>query len=191
MDFSKIDFAAIDFESTGFREDGTDEPIQIGMASMTRLEIQKESFFRSYISPKKQRPIENSMERIHRITDLALKNAPKLNYLWPKIKSSLSVKVVVAHGAGTEKRFLRAFPMHGFRPWIDTLQLSRKVMPEAKDHSLGALIDKIGANQEITELCPELKWHDALFDSVASLVLLKELLNRFGENTIYQEMMKF
>ena len=64
-------------------------------------------------------------------------------------------------------------------------------MPEAKDHSLGALIDKIGANQEITEFCPELKWHDALFDSVASLVLLKELLNRFGENTIYQEMMKF
>ena len=191
MDFSEIKFAAIDFESTGFREDGTDEPIQIGMASMTGIEIQKESFFRSYISPKKNRRIESSMKRIHRITDLDLKKAPDMNELWPKINSSLSGKVVVAHGAGTEKRFLRAFPMHGFKPWIDTLQLARKMMPEVKDHSLGSLIDEIGANKEITKLCPDLKWHDALYDSVACLILLRELLNRVGEKTIYQEIMRF
>ncbi|MDC0049237.1 exonuclease domain-containing protein [Verrucomicrobia bacterium] len=55
MDFSDIEFTAIDFESTGFREDGTDEPIQIGMASMRGMEIQKESFFRSFIAPKKRK----------------------------------------------------------------------------------------------------------------------------------------
>ena len=191
MDFSKIEFTAIDFESTGFHEDGTDEPIQIGLASMNGLEIKKESFFRSYISPKKERPIGNATNRIHRITDLDLKNAPKLDELWPTINNSLSGKVVVAHGAGTEKRFLRAFPMHGFKTWIDTLQLARKMMPKVKDHSLGALIDEIEASQEITELCPNLSWHDALFDSVASLLLLKELLKRVGEKTIYQEIMQF
>ena len=143
MNFSKLKYTAIDFESTGFREDGTDEPIQLGMASMYGLEIRKESFYRSFISPNKERLIEKSTNRIHRITDLDLKNAPKLNELWPTINKALSGKVVVAHGAGTEKRFLRAFPMHGFKPWIDTLQLARKIIPKAKDHSLGALIDEI------------------------------------------------
>ena len=191
MDFSDIEFTAIDFESTGFREDGTDEPIQIGMASMRGMEIQKESFFRSFISPKKERPIENSTQHIHRITNLDLENAPKLNELWPIINSSLSGKVVVAHGAGTEKRFLRAFPMHGFKPWIDTLQLARKIMPKAKNHSLGALIEEISADKEIARYCPNLKWHDALFDSVASLVLLKTLLKDVGEKAIYQGIMEF
>lgn len=191
MDFSDIEFTAIDFESTGFRDDGTDEPIQIGMASMGGMEIQKESFFRSFISLKRERPIENSSHRIHRITDLDLENAPKLDELWPIINNYLSGKVVVAHGAGTEKRFLRAFPMHGFKLWIDTLQLARKIMPKAENHSLGALIEEIGVDEEIAKYCPNLTWHDALFDSVASLVLLKELLKHVEAKAIYQEIMQF
>ena len=54
-----------------------------------------------------------------------------------------------------------------------------------------ALIDEIDAHEEIKAYCPDLCWHDALFDSVASLVLLKELLKRVRENTIYQEIMQF
>ncbi|MDC0049236.1 3'-5' exonuclease [Verrucomicrobia bacterium] len=125
------------------------------------------------------------------MTNLDLENAPKLNELWPIINSSLSGKVVVAHGAGTEKRFLRAFPMHGFKPWIDTLQLARKIMPKAKNHSLGTLIEEISADKEIARYCPNLNWHDALFDSVASLVLLKALLKDVGEKAIYQGIMEF
>ena len=75
MNFSKLEYTAIDFESTGFREDGTDEPIQLGMASMYGLEIRKESFYRSFISPNKERLIEKSTNRIHRITDLDLKDS--------------------------------------------------------------------------------------------------------------------
>ena len=177
MDFSDIEFTTIDFESTGFGDDGTDEAIQIGLATMRGMEIQKESFFRSFISPKKSRDIGNSTLCVHRITDLDLENAPKLNDLWPIINNALSGKVVVAHGAGTEKRFLRAFPMHSFKPWIDTLQLARKIMPKAKNHSLGTLVEEIGAVNEIKEYCPDLKWHDALYDSVASLVLLLSLIH--------------
>ncbi|MBT7982645.1 MAG: 3'-5' exonuclease [Akkermansiaceae bacterium] len=191
MDFGNIEFTAIDFESTGFGEDGTDEPIQIGMASMRGMKIQKKSLFRSFISPKKERNIENSANQVHRITDLDLKNAPKLNDLWSKINNSLSGKVVVAHGAGTEKRFLRNFPMHGFEPWIDTLQLARKLMPDAKNHSLNGLVKEIGKEHEISKYCPNLNWHDALFDSVASLVLLKSLLKNVSKKGIYQEIIQF
>ena len=97
---------------------------------------------------------------------------------------------MVAHGAGTEKRFLRSFPMHGFDIWIDTLQLAKKVLPESTDYSLGALIHDIGANEDLKTICPELDWHDALFDAVASLFLLKELLLKAEGRLAYQDLLK-
>jgi DNA polymerase-3 subunit epsilon len=87
---------------------------------------------------------------------------------------------VVAHGKGTEKRFLRTFPGHGFGPWIDTLLLSRAAWPELKDHSLGALSSERGLTEQIEALVPGKRWHDALYDAVASLVLLEDLISSFA-----------
>ena len=81
-----------------------------------------------------------------------------------------------AHGKGTEKRFMRAFPGHGFGPWIDTLLLSRAAWPDLTDHSLGALCDSRDLTQRVKSIVPEKSWHDALFDAVASLVLLEHLI---------------
>ena len=97
---------------------------------------------------------------------------------------------MVAHGAGTEKRFLRSFPMHGFDLWIDTLQLAKKILPESTDYSLGALIDDINANEDLIAICPGLDWHDALFDAVASLFLLKKLLSKAEGRLSYQDLLK-
>ena len=103
----------------------------------------------------------------------------------------LKKRVIVAHGAGTEKRFLRAFPMHGFDPWIDTLQLAKKIIPSCSDYSLGALINEHCSHEELKELCPNLTWHDALFDAVANLILLKRLLFMVKGKLSYQEILKF
>ena len=88
----------------------------------------------------------------------------------------VSRAATIAHGAGTEKRFLRAFPMHGFTPWVDTLQIARKCLPKITDYSLGALLQKLNLEGEVADKCPGLGWHDALFDAVASLVLLRRML---------------
>ncbi|MEO5716373.1 MAG: 3'-5' exonuclease, partial [Luteolibacter sp.] len=95
---------------------------------------------------------------------------------WPEVKKRLAGSVVVAHGKGTEKRFLRAFPGHGFKPWIDTLLLARAAWPDLPDHSLGALCVSQGLEAEIREIVPAKSWHDALFDAVASLVLLTRII---------------
>ena len=190
MDLKNLEFASIDFESTGHREGIGDEPIQVGIAVMKGFEIDKSSFFRSYIKPSNDLQITSRSQSVHRIKNEQLEKSPVLFELWPKINELLSKRVVVAHGAGTEKRFLRSFPMHGFDIWIDTLQLAKKVLPESTDYSLGALIHDIGANEDLKTICPELDWHDALFDAVASLFLLKELLLKAEGRLAYQDLMK-
>ena len=190
MDLKNLEFASIDFESTGHREGIGDEPIQIGIAVMKEFEIDKNSFFRSYIKPSNDLQITSRSQSVHRIKNEQLEKSPVLYELWPKINELLGKTVVVAHGAGTEKRFLRSFPMHGFDIWIDTLQLAKKVLPESTDYSLGALIEDINANEEIKAICPGLDWHDALFDAVASLFLLKKLLTKAEGRLSYQDLLK-
>ena len=110
------------------REGFGDEPIQVGIAVMKGFEIDKNSFFRSYIKPSNDLQITSRSQSF-----IELKRATGeiscFVQLWPKINELLSKNAVVAHGAGTEKRFLRSFPMHGFDIWIDTLQLAKKVLP--------------------------------------------------------------
>ena len=175
LKISQATFAAIDFESAGAAPGETDVPIQIGIGQMgPGLEIEEESFFRSYIAPG--RPVSWAASKVHGITTSDLEGAPPLLSLWPEFKSRIGGKIVVAHSAATEKRFLRAFPMHGFSPWVDTLRVARAAYPKAYDHSLGAMISDLGLSEEMKSLCPELKWHDALYDAVASLVLLRHIV---------------
>lgn len=180
MHFDDIAFAAIDFESSGFGPGGEDSPIQIGIASLREGKIDVDCMYRSFICPKDSRPISHAARSVHRISEADLENAPSMLDLWPEIRSRLQNTVVVAHGAGTEKRFLRAFPMHGFGPWLDTLQVAKRCLPNLEDYSLSALVCAVGLEPAVRQLCPDLDWHDALFDAAASLILLRHLIQATG-----------
>lgn len=167
-------FTAIDFESAGAERGKTDSPVQVGLASWS-VEIGHYGAFVSYLFT--DNPVQWSARKVHGICPEHLAGAPTLLSLWPELKQRLTGAVVVAHGKGTEKRFLRAFPGHGFGPWIDTLLLARAVWPELTDHSLGALCGCQGLAETVQALVPGKTWHDALFDAVASLVLLAHLID--------------
>ena len=166
-------FTAIDFESAGTAPGQTDTPIQIGLASWSVGQSHHDPFV-SYLST--DQAIQWSAQKVHGITTADLANAPSLLSLWPELKPRLNGAVVVAHGKGTEKRFLRAFPGHGFGPWIDTLLLTRALWPQFTDHSLGSLCKSLGLEQTILSLVAEKAWHDALFDAVASLAILSHII---------------
>lgn len=166
-------FTAIDFESAGATRGMTDSPVQIGLATWS-AEGGHTDAFTSYLFT--DQPIQWSARKIHGIGPEHLADAPSLLSLWPELKNRLAGAVVVAHGKGTEKRFLRTFPGHGFKPWVDTLLLSRAAWPDLPDYSLGALCEAKNLTEEIQSLVPAKSWHDALFDSVASLVLLAHLI---------------
>lgn len=169
-------FTAIDFESAGAARGVTDSPVQVGLASWSMAEGHGGGFV-SYLST--DRPVLWSARKVHGIGPEDLKNAPALLTLWPELKSRLAGAVVVAHGKGTEKRFLRAFPGHGFGPWIDTLLLARAAWPELSDHSLGALCGQWQLTEKVRTIVPGKSWHDALFDAAASLVLLERVIHEF------------
>ncbi len=170
-------FCAIDFESAGASRGGTDSPVQVGLALWSPAEGHRRHFV-SHLHTTQ--PIRWAAQKVHGITPEDLRGAPTLISLWPEISGRAAGSVIVAHGKGTEKRFLRAFPAHGFGPWLDTLWLSRAAWPDCPDHSLSALCGRLGLTEAVAALVPGRRWHDALFDAVASLVLLERLCRLHG-----------
>jgi DNA polymerase-3 subunit epsilon len=176
MTVAEVPFAAIDFESAGIQRGGTEVPVQIGVALMGCLQISE--FFTSFLFTSQ--PITWAAQKIHGICARDLTGAPRLLELWPEIRRLLENRWIVAHGSATERRFLRAFPFHGFGPWIDTLKLSRAVWPGKKSFALGDLILELGLVSELRAVHPAFRWHDALSDAVASLVLLRRVVAEAG-----------
>lgn len=170
-------FTAIDFESAGAIRGGTDVPVQVGLATWSARGRHGGTFVSYLASPV---PITWSARKVHGIRDEDLAGSPTLLALWPELKSRLAGAAVVAHGKGTEKRFLRAFPGHGFGPWVDTLLLARAAWPELPEHSLSALCDARGLSDAVQSMLPGRRWHDALYDAVASLVLLEDVVRTCG-----------
>ena len=170
----EIPFASLDFESAGERANEPGVPVQIGIAWMERLDPVPDSFYRSYL--RAARPVTWSAQQIHGITDRDLADAPDLLSLWPEVKGRLGGRWIVAHGSGTEKRFLRAFPLHGFGPWVDTLSLSRKVLPGRSSYALSDLVGDLGLEEDARSYLPDFRWHEALSDALASLLLLRKLI---------------
>jgi DNA polymerase III subunit epsilon len=169
MTVAETSFAAIDFESAGVRRGSTEVPVQIGIALMHQLEISEN--FGSFLFTEE--PITWAAQKVHGIRAKDLSGAPRLAELWPKIHLLLNNRWLVAHGSATERRFLRAFPFHGFGPWVDTLKVSRAVWPEKNSFALGDLVQDLGLEDELRNVFPQFRWHDALSDAMASLILLR------------------
>lgn len=172
----ETEFAAIDFESAGLRPGGNDHPVQIGIAVLSGWEIRRGLTLHSYIACPE--PVTWSARKVHGISDDDLADAPPLSSLWPSIRDLLRGRWVVAHGSATEKRFLRAFPFHGFGPWVDTLRLARSADPSLSSHALGDLAAAYGLESRLRGDWEHFRWHDAHSDAVASLELLRFLVDR-------------
>jgi DNA polymerase-3 subunit epsilon len=171
-------WAAIDFESAGTAPGETDCPVQIGIVRVEKLFSTEPQIFTSYIAC--HRPVRWSAAKVHGITADMLKDAPEFTTLWPQLRTLLRGAVVLGHNPATEKRFLRTFPGHGFGPWVDTLVLARKAIPDLPDHSLATICDALGISPGVSALIPDRRWHDALYDAAASLLLFRTLVQALG-----------
>ena len=155
----------------------TDQPVQIGIAACSRLEDEPE-LWTSYIAVEK--PVLWSASQVHGITTEMLADAPSFPSLWPEIRSRLGQAVVVGHNPATERKFLRRFPGHGFGPWLDTLALGRMCVPGLEDYSLSSLCGALGLTCSVEALLPARRWHDALYDALASLLIVRFLVKELN-----------
>lgn len=165
---------AVDFESAR-SADGADHPVQIGLAESNRLELCPQSACRWFLRPAER--VILTRADVHGIAAKDLVGACSLLELWPELQPRLTSVPLLAHGAGTERRFLRVFPFARLGPWIDTLQLSRKIYPGLASYALGDLVVQLGLEPELRTWCPDYNWHDALFDAFACLLLFHHLIH--------------
>jgi len=169
-------FAAIDFESAGSAPGCTDEPVQIAAVHLDGQAIHRR--LNSFVHPTA--PVTWAARKVHGISDKMLEGSPRLLDLWPGVKAAMQNRWIVAHGASTEKRFLRVFPFHSFGPWVDTLVLARAAYPGLASHALGDIIRALGLDREPEIASAGFRWHDAECDALASLVLLRHLISICG-----------
>lgn len=175
----EMDLTVLDYETTGSYAGYAIEPWQVGMVTLRDGKVDSSSMFESLLCVEANRPFNVYAPGRHAVLRYEIAQAPMPHELWPQIQSRLIHHPLCAHNVGTEKKFLRAMaPMHRFGPWIDTLKVARKVWPGQPSYALDDLIVGLGLKPRVFALCPQHAAHDALYDAVASAVLVEYLLEQ-------------
>lgn len=145
-------FISFDLETTGLNA-RNDRIIEV---SAVKFENGKPvDKFSSLI--KQRKPIPPEIVKLTGITDQKLKRAPEMeSVLWDFAKwlgdARTGKTILVAHNAEFDLKFLRHyFHLYGIPATMvykDTLSMSRKKLPDIKDHKLGTVAEHFGIKLE-------------------------------------------
>ena len=160
-------FAIIDVETTGLSPK-TERLTEIAIIVMENGEILEE--FSSLINPERKIPYR--ITQITGINNQMVKDAPFFYEIAKKIVQLTQDCTFVAHNASFDYRFIQAeFSNFGYdyqRKVLDTVKLSRKLLPGFKSYSLGKLTAQLGI--QIKDR------HRAMGDAAATAELFQRLL---------------
>ncbi len=174
-------YAILDIETTGGKYDEE---------GITEIAIHKYDGrgvvdrFISLINP--EREIQPFVVKLTGINNRMLTSAPKFHEVAKRIVEITQDAVLVAHNAQFDYRILRTeFRRLGFnyeRKTLCTVNLSKRLIPEADSHSLGKLARSLGI--------PMSDRHRANGDALATLQLFKLLLNRDSDKSIIRQVIR-
>jgi len=168
-------YAILDIESTGgkYNEEGI---MEIAIHRFDGHKVVDK--FISLINP--ERDIQPFVVNLTGINNKMLVTAPKFHEVAKRIIEITEDAVLVAHNAQFDYRILRTeFRRLGYdfqRKSLCTVDLSKKLIPEAESHSLGKLVRSLGI--AVSDR------HRANGDALATLKLFKLLLNKDSNKTI-------
>ncbi|MDO5655216.1 MAG: exonuclease domain-containing protein [Flavobacteriaceae bacterium] len=170
-------YAIIDIEATGGKA-GTEKIIDIFIYRFDGNEVLDQ--FGSRVNP--QRSIDKYVQKLTGITEKMVKGAPKFYELAKRIIEITENCIIVGHGVDFDYRMLRQeFRELGYnyeRKTLDTLDLSKKLLPDAESYSLGKLSKSLGIPVNFR--------HTAEGDTRITLELFKILLQKDVKNEIMQ-----
>ena len=167
VDFGWLDsnVVVIDTESTGLSYKH-DELTQIAAARMEKGQIV--DWFTTFVNPG--RPIPEDIVHLTGITDEDVAGAPTPYEALAALVDFAGNSILVAHNVAFDKTFVTKHPS-GYplleNTWIDSLDLSRIVLPRLKSHRLIDLVNTFGAPQST---------HRADQDVAATCVIYRVLL---------------
>jgi DNA polymerase III subunit epsilon len=174
-------YAVLDIETTGgkYNEEGITE---IAIHKFDGCKVT--DVFVSLINPEKE--IQPFVVNLTGINSAMLRNAPKFHEVARRIVEITEDTVLVAHNAQFDYRILRTeFRRLGYnyeRKTLCTVDLSKKLIPDAESHSLGRLVTSLGI--------PFSDRHRANGDALATLQLFKILLSRDSDKSILKDLIR-
>ena len=141
-------FVAFDLETTGLKND-KDEIVEIGAVKFTVyddngvIRPKEISTFQSLVKPPMMIPDEAT--RVNHITNEMVENAPVINDVLKQFTVFCGqTAILIAHHADFDSGFLHvAYTKHPQllpgNPIVDSLRISKSILPELKSHKLGDL----------------------------------------------------
>jgi len=166
----ETEYVVFDFETTGL-EASQERIIEIGAVKVADGQIQES--FSSLINPGKQ--ISRKITKLTGIKNSDVKNAPAISEVLPDFLDFIGDAVLVAHNIDFDYSFLRAECRRtGLEtprlPLLDTVSLSRALLPELGSHKLNRVARDLEVSLE--------NHHRAEDDAAATASILLRLLEK-------------
>lgn len=170
---------AFDTETTGLNAFDGDRVIEFGAVELmvdAGGEVEDVRHHTYFVNPGI--PIPREVTRITNITDDDVADAPPFDHIAEKVQKILHGAVLIAHNFAFDRNFLRLELERTGRFWpvcvaeVDTLPLSRRLMPKQRSHRLGAVCEALGVPLDSA--------HRASHDAEACGRALIELARRHG-----------
>lgn len=166
VEFKECTLTVVDIETTG-TDSQYDKITEIAAVKIVNGVITER--FQTLVNPEVTIP-----ERIVELTgidDELVKDSPTIDMVYPDFFKFIENTVFVAHNAEFDFRFLKnAGKTLGYimnNKVVDTLYLSRKILPSLKNHKLNTVCDHYGIT---------FNHHRALSDALATAEMLLELV---------------
>jgi exodeoxyribonuclease X len=170
-----LDYAVVDVEGNG------QQPPDLVEISIVAIENGTIGPAKSWLV-RPPRPITAMARRFHRITDNNVADAPTVAEIEPDLRAALDGMVFVAHNASVDLSVVSR-ELHGFQPThvLDTLKLTRRLLPDLDSYKLVALVD---AFDLAAGLPRELLPHRATYDAIVCARLLAHIATPAGREPL-------
>lgn len=171
-------FVVFDIETTGLSKE-TESITEIGAVKVVDGKIIDR--FSTFVNP--ERPIPTEITKLTGITNEMVADAPVITEILPKFLEFCQDAVLVAHNANFDTGFIRlnAERKCGIEvknTVLDTLELSRALLPELKKHKLDIICEQLGVSLE--------GHHRAVNDAEATAEVFLKFIDMLVEKEIYK-----
>lgn len=159
------EYAIVDLETTGLSPNSGDKIIEIAIMVVDAA-YNVVGRYETLINPRRA----VTLTHVHQITDSMVRNAPTIEEVNDDILALFHNRIVVAHNAGFEQKFLNA-ELSGrdltANNFLDTLKYARAITP-TENHKLGTIAEFYGV--------PYVSAHTAMGDVIITREVLSKML---------------
>lgn len=187
MLWRSLPIVAFDTETTGFHPETGDRVIEFaGVEFRLRADGTVDEVIEHHHLINPERPIPRESSEVSGIKDEDVAKAPLFSAVAESIRALLARSITIAHNYPFDQRFLTSELGRCQLKWpnppgeIDTLDLSRRLYADAREHNLGAVSQRLGVN--LTGA------HRATNDARACGEVFLELTRRHGAPDTLAEM---